>query len=325
MNKKQLRAAVIGVGYLGRFHAQKYFSINGVELVAVVDCNPERAQNVAVECCCAAFTDYREVVDKVDLVSIVVPTSLHHEVAGFFLDNGVDVLLEKPMTVTLKEADDLLIRAKAKKCILQIGHLERFNPAFKAVRPLLTTPAIVETTRVATFKNRGTDVSVVLDLMIHDIDLVLSIISGEVQEVTATGASLATPTIDVAHARLTFQSGAAAHLTVSRMAPETVRQIRIIQPQEIIDIDFNHRTLASSRCVGQGADAPIIKETKESFASADALLSEVAAFVNHVRQRSRPEVSGEEGRKALALALEVVDTIQKDQQNELFQNFFPAA
>lgn len=323
MSEKNLRAAVIGVGYLGRFHAQKYAALHGVELVAVVDQDLARAKRVAEECGCAASAEYRSLAGEVELVSVVVPTSSHHEVAGFFLDNGVDVLLEKPMTVTLEEADDLLARADAKGCILQVGHLERFNPAMQAARKLLTRPAIVETTRVATFKNRGTDVSVVLDLMIHDIDLVTSVIAGEIEEIAATGTSLVTSTIDAAHARLLFQSGAAAHLTVSRMAPETVRRMRIVQPHEVVDIDFGTCTLASACCTGDGPDGPVIRDERETFASSDALLSEITAFISHVRQRSRPEVSGEEGRRALAIALKVIAEITS-QQGEIFQEFLPS-
>ncbi|MCI5143902.1 MAG: gfo/Idh/MocA family oxidoreductase, partial [Candidatus Electrothrix sp. ATG1] len=183
MSKEKLRVGVIGVGYLGRFHAMKYAAMDEVRLVGVADTDPRCAQSVAEECLTKAFTDYALLLEQVDAVSIVVPTVYHHKIAMDCLESGVDILLEKPMTTTLEEADELIALADSKKLLLQVGHLERFNPAVLAMQPLLDTPLFIEAHRLSTFKNRGTDVDVILDLMIHDIDIILSIINSPIQDI----------------------------------------------------------------------------------------------------------------------------------------------
>ncbi len=312
----KLRAAVVGTGYLGRFHAQKYAALeksDEIELTAVVDTHPEKAARVAAETGCEALSEYRELAGRVDLVSVVVPTGSHFEVASFFLDAGVDVLLEKPMTVTLAEADSLLQKAREGGRILQIGHLERFNPALKALRPLLKTPALIETTRVATFKNRGTDVSVVLDLMIHDLDLILSMAAAPLTEIRAAGAATVTEKTDTATAVLEFADRSVAHLTVSRVAPAVERKLRLVQDDGVVEVDFGARTLTTVRRKGEGDQVQAVAETN-TFPGADALFDEIRAFVGHVRDRSRPEVSGAEGRAALAAALAVMEKIDRRTQ-----------
>jgi len=316
-----VRAGVIGVGYLGRFHAQKYAALPGVELVGVADVNLEQAQRVAGECGCLANADFRLLFDQVDAVSVVVPTSLHHQVAGECLDAGLDVLLEKPMTVTLAEADDLLRKASAGQRILQVGHLERFNPAVVAMKPFLTTPVFIESNRITTFKNRGVDVDVVLDLMIHDIDIILSIVDSPIQAIHTVGAPVATATTDIANARIIFENGATANVTVSRISRTNSRKMRIFQPGSYINVDFGNRRVMTIELSGELRENGMPKQLVElrSFTEGDALLAEVSSFVEHVRQRSRPAVSGVEGRRALEVALQVINQIHQHQKLELFQ------
>jgi predicted dehydrogenase len=320
---KNIKVGVIGVGYLGRFHAQKYAALEGVSLVGVADVNLQQAQQVAGECGCQSFTDYNELLPAVDAVSIVVPTSYHHQVAGDCLNAGIDVLLEKPMTVTLEEADDLIARAENKKLILQIGHLERFNPAVQAMEPFLTTPVFIESNRIATFKNRGVDVDVVLDLMIHDIDIILNIIKSPIKIIHTVGAPVATTTTDIANARIIFENGATANVTVSRISRTNVRKMRIFQPGSYINVDFGNKKVMTIQLSEELLDSGMPKQMVElrSFAEGDALRSEITSFVQHVRDRTKPAVSGVEGQRALAVALQVMDQIKEHQKLDLFKNF----
>ena len=222
-----IRAAVIGVGYLGRFHAQKYASLPNSQLVGIADPSAAAREAVAAELKVAAHADYRELLGKVDAVSIVTPTASHFEVAKAFLEAGAGVLVEKPMTVSTAEGEELIGIAQRAQRILQVGHLERFNAAVLAVQPTLTVPRFIESARLAPFKHRGTDVDVVLDLMIHDIDLILSIVRSPVVPVDAIGSSVFSKEIDIANARLRFANGCVANLTVSRVSPERMRKIRV--------------------------------------------------------------------------------------------------
>ncbi len=320
---KSIRAGVIGVGYLGRFHAQKYAALAGVELVGVADSNLETATRVAGECGCTPFTDYRLLLSQVEAVSVAVPTTLHHQVASDCLAAGVDVLLEKPMTVTLAEADDLLARAEVGGRILQVGHLERFNPAVQAMGPFLTTPVFIESNRITTFKNRGVDVDVVLDLMIHDIDIILNIVDSPIETIHTVGAPVATTTTDIANARIIFANGATANVTVSRISRTNMRQMRIFQPGSYINVDFGNRKIMTIQLSKELRENGMPKQVVElrTFADGDALLSEVTSFVEHVRQRSRPAVSGAEGRRALEIALQVMAQIKEHQSLPLFKKF----
>ncbi|MFT5698619.1 MAG: putative dehydrogenase [Desulforhopalus sp.] len=322
---KELNVAVIGVGYLGRFHAQKYAAIHGVNLLGVADPDKEQAERVAKECGCKPFVDYRELLPLVDAVSIVVPTPLHHKVAGEFLDAGVDVLLEKPMTVTIEEADDLIAKARAKELVLQIGHLERFNPALIAMEPSLTTPVFIESNRVATFKPRGVDVSVVLDLMIHDIEIILHIIDSPIKTIHTVGAPVATANTDIANARIIFENGATANVTVSRVSRINERKMRIYQPGSYVNVDFGNKRVMTITLSDELLESGMPKQIVDlkSFQDSDALLSEIEAFTQHVRDRSKPAVSGVEGRRALEVALQVMQQIKEHQQLDLFKDFLP--
>ncbi len=321
---KNIKVGVIGVGYLGRFHAQKYAALEGVSLVGVADVDVQHGQRVASECGCLSFTDYQELLPLVDAVSIAVPTSHHHKVAGECLDAGIDVLLEKPMTVTLEEADDLIAKTENKQLILQIGHLERFNPAVQAMEPFLTTPVFIESNRISTFKSRGVDVDVVLDLMIHDIDIILNIVKSPIKTIHTVGAPVATTSTDIANARLIFENGATANVTVSRISRTNVRKMRIFQPGSYINVDFGNKKVMTIQLSEELRDSGMPKQIVElrTFADSDALMSEITSFVEHVRERTKPAVSGMEGRRALAVALQVMDQIKEHQKLDLFKDFF---
>lgn len=319
-----VKAAVIGVGYLGRFHAQKYAALDNVELIGVVDIDPEQAAKVAGECGCKAYTSYEALLDGVDAVSIAVPTSFHYQVAGDCLRAGVDVLLEKPITVTTAEADELIAISRENNLILQIGHLERFNPAVQAVEPFLTTPVFIESNRIATFKNRGVDVDVVLDLMIHDIDIILNIVNSPIKAIHTVGAPVATPNTDIANARIIFENGATANITVSRISQTNVRQMKIFQPGSYINVDFGNKKMTALTLSTKGDGAVGMPEQAidvQTFDESDALMSEISDFVTHVIDRTRPAVSGVEGRRALDVALQVIAQIKEHQKLELFQPF----
>lgn len=324
---KIIKAGVVGVGYLGRFHAQKYAAIEGVELVGVADIDKDQADKVATECKCTPFYDYRELLDKVDALSIAVPTSMHHQVAMSCLKKNRDILLEKPMTVTLAEADELIRCARDRDLIFQVGHLERFNPAVIAMKPFLTTPAFIESNRISTFKRRGVDVDVVLDLMIHDIDIILTIIDSPLKTIHTVGAPVVTDTTDIANARLIFENGATANITVSRVSLSNVRKMRIFQPGSYINVDFGNKKIMTIKLQDELLESGMVKHdiVVESFAGQDALLNEIVHFVNHVRERTKPDVSGVEGRNALEVVLRVIDQISEHQKLELYQQISSAS
>ncbi|MBB5346480.1 Gfo/Idh/MocA family oxidoreductase [Desulfoprunum benzoelyticum] len=318
---KNIRAGVIGVGYLGRFHAQKYAAMDGVELVGVADIDPRQGQRVAEECRCTYYDDHQALLQEVDAVSIVVPTSLHHRIASDCIVAGVDILLEKPMTVTLAEADDLIARCAEKNLVLQVGHLERFNPAIVALEPYLSLPVFIESNRLSTFKNRGVDVDVVLDLMIHDIDIILNIIQSPLQSIHTAGAPVVTATTDIANARLIFENGATANVTASRISRTNVRKMRIFQPGSYINVDFAQRKFMTITLTDELLESGMPRQDihVHSFAAGDALRSEIEHFIGHVRNRTRPLVSGHEGRRALEVALQVMAQIREHKDLEVFR------
>jgi predicted dehydrogenase len=303
-----LRAGVIGVGYLGRFHAQKYAALENVDLVGIADVSRERAEEVAAEVGTTAFTDYRELLGQVDLVSIVVPTQYHFPVAKDSLEAGCHILLEKPVTQTVEEADELIRLAADRRLIFQVGHLERFNPAIMALKGVLKGPLFIESHRLAPFKPRGTDVNVVLDLMIHDIDIILNMVPSSVKLVNSVGVPVLSHEVDIANARLQFENGCVANVTASRVSREAMRKIRIFQPDAYISIDYQERKISIFRKGGDGFPIPGLPNVtmeEKSFEQGDALLTEIRAFVDAVRTGSTPPVTGEDGKRALELALQI--------------------
>ncbi len=302
---KKLRTAVIGVGYLGQFHAEKYAALPNSQLIGVVDVDQKRADEVAAKVGAKGFADYRELFGQVDAVSIVVPTQFHHLVAKAFLENGVHVLLEKPITTTLAEADELIGIAADKGLVFQVGHLERFNPVVMALAGVLENPRFIESVRIAPFKPRGTDVNVVLDLMIHDIDIIQHIVRSPVKQINSIGAPVFTDEEDIANARILFENGCVANVTASRISLKSERRMRIFQPDAYITLDFQNKKVAVLR-KGEGEMFPGVPNVlidEQTFDQGDALRSEISSFLDAIEHGTKPEVSGEDGKRALETAL----------------------
>lgn len=303
--------AVIGVGYLGRFHAQKYAAVEGSKLVGVVDRDEVVAQKVAAETNTRAFTSYEPLLDQVRAVSIAVPTPLHHRIAKDCLTRGIHVLVEKPITTTVAEARELIELAHRHTCVLQVGHLERFNPAIMAATRILKTPRFIESHRLAPFKARGTDVNVVLDLMIHDIDLIQELVGAPIESIDAIGANVFSGETDIANARLRFAGGCIANTTASRVSLKQERKIRIFQDDAYLSIDLQQKILSVVR---KKSDAPVesvaeVAIEEQSFEQGDALRAEIVSFLETIRTGAQPVVSGEDGLRALETALRITQRV----------------
>jgi len=302
-----LRIAVVGVGHLGRHHARILGSLPQVELVAVVDTNRPRAEEVATANHTRAFFDAADLVGQIDAVTIAVPTERHREVALPFLDAGVPALVEKPLARSLDEADAMIAAAARAGVALAVGHTERFNPAVDAARGLLTNPRFVEVHRLGTFPERSLDIDVVFDLMIHDLDVVLSIVKADVDAIEAVGVPVLTGRVDIANARLRFANGCIANLTASRISRDRVRKIRFFQPEAYLSIDYATQKLDVWRLVNNGGAAPSIQGGDVSIANEEPLKRELEDFVDAVRSERAPRVDGAQGRRALALAQQITD------------------
>lgn len=299
---KTLRAGVIGVGYLGQYHAQKYAELDGVEIAGVADVDTARAREIAARLNTRAHADYKTLIAKLDLVSIAVPTEMHYAVARDCLNAGVHILVEKPVTETIEQADELIALAQKNECVFQVGHLERFNPALTALTGILDSPRFIESHRMAPFKPRGLDVNVVLDLMIHDIDVILNMVKSPLAEVRAMGAAILTEEVDIANARMEFVNGCVANVTASRVSRDSLRKIRVFQSAEYFSIDFLEREIVIVR---KGREAGQFDIENATFAQEDALKNEIRAFVDAVRNGTPPLVSGEDGKRALEVALNI--------------------
>ena len=297
---KKLRTAVIGVGYMGKFHAEKLAASTGAELVAVADPDAARGREIAGTLGCAHETDFKSLFGRVDAVCVAAPTQHHHAVVRACLEAGVHVLVEKPLSRTLEEADSLLELARAKKLVLQVGHLQRFNPAFQALAAQGGRPLFIDIERLAPFKARGTDVDVVLDLMIHDLDLVLALAKAPIEQVSASGFRVLTSAIDIANARIEFADGCIASVSASRVSQSPVRKLRVFRHDAYVSADLQEQRLRHVRKGGEG-----ILESEQAFERADELRAQAEAFVEAVRGNAVPLVTGEQGRQALALALQV--------------------
>jgi len=307
-----VRTAVIGVGYLGRFHAQKYAALPDARLVAVVDPDAAARERVAAEVGCPAAGDFREILGEVDAVSIATPTPLHHAIARACLEHGVHVLVEKPITETLEEARDLVALAAARGRILQVGHLERFNPAILALEGTLHTPRFVESHRLAPFKQRGTDVNVVLDLMIHDIDLIQSLVRAPIVSIDAVGTSVFSSGLDIANARIRYANGCVANTTASRISMKMERKLRLFQDDAYVSIDLQQKVLTIVRKPPEGSGAALgqVSIEERTYEQGDALRLEIEAFLRSIRDGAPPAVSGEDGLRALETALRITELVQ---------------
>jgi predicted dehydrogenase len=319
-----INVAVIGVGVFGRNHARIYHQLaqqgEAVRLVGVVDPDLARADAVAREFGCRSFGSIEQLTtthSEIQAASVAVPTVRHLEVARSLMEAGIDVLIEKPVAASLAEADELIRIAQRLRRIGQVGHLERFNPAVRATLPLITQPMFFEVHRLSMFSTRSLDVDVVLDLMIHDLDIVLSFVNSPVKEIRAVGLPILSGKVDIANVRLEFDSGCVANFTASRVSTERVRKLRFFQPRQYISLDYSRQDVLAFSIGGVGESSgtpsvnPQIKVAKPVTVAEEPLHAELKSFLAAVRQRSQPLVSLEDGRRALAVALDIVDAIRE--------------
>jgi predicted dehydrogenase len=285
-------------------------------LVAVVDNSVEAARKVAAELGAKPFSDYRDILDQVDVVSVVVPTPLHFDVAAAFLNHGVHVLVEKPITETIVQAQTLIALARQNACVLQVGHLERFNPAIQAAAKLIGTPRFIESHRLAPFKQRGTDVSVVLDLMIHDIDLIQELVGQPLVNIDAVGAQVFSQDIDIVNARLRFAGGCVVNTTASRISLKQERKLRIFQDDAYLSVDLQQKilTVIRKKVAGPVESPAQVDIEEQSFEQGDALNSEIVAFLQSVREGTTPVVTGEDGLRALTTAMQITAAVDASRQ-----------
>ncbi len=300
-----VKVGVIGVGYLGQHHARIYSEIEGAELIAVVDIDRKKADTFAAKYKCKAFYDYRDIFDTVDVLSIVTPTTTHYSIALDCLKAGKDILIEKPITVNVEEADELIAESEKKGCIIQVGHLERYNPAVLAASGMFKEPMFIESERLSPFLGRGTDVDVTLDLMIHDIDIILSLVAMPVKEIRAVGAKVLTDKIDVAKAWLEFENGCIALATVSRLSPDKYRRLKVFQKDSYISIDYQKSEIKRYFKNEKGISFDITKPEER-----EPLKEELKDFLFCVQGRRKPKVSAVEGKDALKIVMEITDKIK---------------
>jgi len=310
---RKITAAVIGVGYLGRFHAQKYAQAAQCDLVGVVDARQQARDAVAAEVATRAVADYRELLGAVEAVSVVTPTPAHFAIARDFLEAGAHVLVEKPITETTGEARELIELAARRERILQVGHLERFNSAILAAEPHLHAPRFVECHRLAPYRERGTDVNVVLDLMIHDIDIVQTIVGAPVKTIDAIGTPVFSEDIDIANARITFANGCVVNATASRVSMKTERKMRIFQDDAYLSLDLQQKILTVIRKRAPGGPAGPLPVTieEQSLEPGDALKAEIDSFLGCIRDGRPPVVTGEAGLMALETAMRITEQVRK--------------
>ncbi|MCI0626208.1 MAG: Gfo/Idh/MocA family oxidoreductase [Acidobacteria bacterium] len=307
----KINVAIIGVGYLGRQHARIYSELESVELVGVVDKNPETAAAVASEFGTTAYADFRKLLGKVTAASLAAPTSEHASIGCELLRQGIDVLVEKPIASSLEGAEALIQTAQAYQRILQVGHLERFNPAVVAARSIARHPLFFEVHRLGVFTSRSLDIDVVFDLMIHDLDVVLDLVRSPVKSVSAVGLPILSHKIDIANARIEFESGCVANLTASRVSTEKVRKLRFFQPSQYVSLDYTRQDVVVLSVKPGAADAPpVIAPRKIETARVEPLKAEIESFLNAVKTRTEPEVTAASSKQALELAQRVVEQIQ---------------
>jgi predicted dehydrogenase len=309
----RLRVGVVGIGYLGKFHAQKFSLIPEADLIGLADVIPRKAEEWAEKLRTAAFPDHRDLLGKVDAVSVVVPTDRHYSVARDFLEAGCDVLVEKPVTATIQEADELIALARRHGRIFQVGHLERFNPAVLAAREKIRAPIFIESHRLTPFRGRGTEVDVVLDLMIHDLDIILSFVRSGVRQIHAVGIPVLTDKVDIANTRVEFEGGCVANITASRISFEDRRRIRVFQPDTYLTLDYASKEIALYRRTFSAENQRFQLSAEQiEVEPGDTLEMEIRSFVLACLNRTSPVVTGEDGRNALAVAMRISEQIEEN-------------
>ncbi|MFW6115274.1 MAG: Gfo/Idh/MocA family oxidoreductase [Thermodesulfobacteriota bacterium] len=308
---KKARLGVIGVGYVGELHTQKYAAMEDVDLVGVADTDFSRAQEVARRYNTTAYSSYAELLPFLDGASLAVPTLAHFEIGHEMLKQGVNLLIEKPITLTLEDAERLIGRAKEYGAVLQVGHIERFNPAVIKMESLISRPIFIESHRLNVFTKRGTDVDVVLDLMIHDLDIILHIVDSEIEDIDAVGMQVVNDKIDIANVRIIFANGAVANVTASRVSSESLRTLRIFQPDTHISVNYGERRITVTQLNGDkdlAGSSPIVHR-EEEFLNSDPMADQLRSFVTAIQKGSEPKVSGGDGMKALAASLSIINQI----------------
>ncbi|HEX5637707.1 MAG TPA: Gfo/Idh/MocA family oxidoreductase [Gammaproteobacteria bacterium] len=310
---RKIKTAVIGVGYLGKFHADKYAALPNSQLIAVVDPNADTVKTIAAKLNVDGLIDYQSLLGKVEAVSIAAPTTLHYKIAKDFLSHGSHVLIEKPITVTVDEADELIALAKKNNLLIQVGHLERFNAAMLDLDKEVSKPVFIESHRLAPFNPRATDVNVVLDLMIHDIDIILDIVHSDVKSIAASGAKILTNSVDIANVRLEFENGCVANVTASRVSMKTERKMRLFQQDSCITVDFQNRAMKmySKGDKEMFPGIPEIVSLESVYENNDALKVEIIAFLDSIENGTPVKVNGEAGRRALATAMQISKLISE--------------
>ncbi|MBI3188568.1 MAG: Gfo/Idh/MocA family oxidoreductase [Gammaproteobacteria bacterium] len=310
---RKIKTAVIGVGYLGKFHADKYAALPNSQLIAVVDPNADTVKTIAAKLNVDGLIDYQSLLGKVEAVSIAAPTTLHYKIAKDFLSHGSHVLIEKPITVTVDEADELIALAKKNNLLIQVGHLERFNAAILDLDKEVSKPVFIESHRLAPFNPRATDVNVVLDLMIHDIDIILDIVHSDVKSIAASGAKILTNSVDIANVRLEFENGCVANVTASRVSMKTERKMRLFQQDSCITVDFQNRAMKmySKGDKEMFPGIPEIVSLESVYENNDALKVEIIAFLDSIENGTPVKVNGEAGRRALATAMQISKLISE--------------
>ncbi|MEM7445556.1 MAG: Gfo/Idh/MocA family oxidoreductase [Pseudomonadota bacterium] len=301
----RLKAAVVGAGYFGSHHARKYAALETADLIAVCDVNEANAKKLADEVGCEAITDHRELIGRVDAVSVATPTRFHFQVASDLMEAGIHTLVEKPLCSSLEQADRLIELASDKGVVLQVGHLERFNPAVSALEGEIKRPGFIECQRISPFRGRGTDVNVVLDMMIHDIDLVFSLVNEPIEWIDAVGVPVLSSEDDIASARIRFTNGCVATFTASRVSWKTHRSLRVFQADAYLVADLNEAKVSIVRKTTNAHGQPELSQEEKKFDSGDPLMLEVSSFVETVRSGGAPKVSGQDGKEALAAALQI--------------------
>lgn len=307
-----LKIAVIGVGHLGKWHADKYAASPDCKLLAVVDNNPENAEQIAQKHGARAVSDYHDILSQVDAVSLTVPTSLHYKIARDILEAGIHCLIEKPITETIEEASTLIEIAQNNRLVLQVGHIVRFNSVMMDIGELLQEPQFIESTRLAPFTSRSTDISVILDLMIHDIDIILNLIDSPVKHISASGLSVLSDSIDIANARIEFENDCVANVTASRISQKHEQKLRIFQKDMYISADLLEKILSINRKGKTDNEAGFKNITHEerSYGDNDALNLEILDFIAAIKNGRRPKVNGEDGKRALETAIEITSQIK---------------
>jgi predicted dehydrogenase len=307
-----LKIAVIGVGHLGKWHAEKYAASPDCKLLAVVDNNPENAEQIAQKHGARAVSDYHDILSQVDAVSLTVPTSLHYKIARDILEAGIHCLIEKPITETIEEASTLIEIAQKNRLVLQVGHIVRFNSVMRDIKEMLQAPQFIESTRIAPFTSRASDVNVIFDLMIHDIDIILHLIDGPIKHISANGLSVLSDSIDIANARIEFKNDCVANVTASRISQKHEQKLRIFQKDMYISADLLEKILSINRKGKTDNEAGFKNITHEerSYGDNDALNLEILDFIAAIKNGRRPKVNGEDGKRALETAIEITSQIK---------------